>query len=78
MALSTPLAQVWCVNLTTICGLKQTSRAWYSHFASYLVSLSFVEAKSDTSLIIFRRGIDIVYLLYIDDIVLTTSSVAHQ
>jgi hypothetical protein len=40
-----------------------------------LVSLGFVEAKSDTSLFIYRCGIDTAYLLlYIDDIVLTASS----
>jgi hypothetical protein len=43
----------------------------------YLLTLGFVEAKSDTSLFIFRRDIDTVYLLlYIDDIVLTASSTA--
>jgi hypothetical protein len=35
----------------------------------------FFEAKSDTSLFIFRRGSDTVYLLlYVDDIILTASS----
>jgi hypothetical protein len=43
-----------------------------------LVSLDFVEAKSDTSMFILRRGDDTVYLLYINDIVLTASSVALQ
>jgi hypothetical protein len=39
--------------------------------------LGFIEVKSDTSLFIFRRGSDTVYLLfYVDDIVLTASSVA--
>ena len=34
-----------------------------------------VEAKSDTSLFIYRRGKDLVYLLlYVDDIVLTAST----
>jgi hypothetical protein len=56
-------------------GLKQAPRAWYSRFATYLASIGFVEAKSDTSLFIYRRGDDIVYLLlYVDDIVLTTST----
>jgi hypothetical protein len=56
-------------------GLKQAPRAWYSRFASYLVSIGFVEAKSDTSLFIYRRGDDTVYLLlYVDDIVLTAST----
>jgi hypothetical protein len=34
--------------------LKQTPQVWYSRFASYLLSLGFVEAKSDISLFIFR------------------------
>ena len=56
-------------------GLKQAPRAWYSRFASYLASIGFVEAKSDTSLFIYRRGDDTVYLLlYVDDIVLTAST----
>jgi hypothetical protein len=39
-----------------------------------LAFLGFVEAKSDTSLFIYRCGDDIVYLLlYVDDIVLTAS-----
>jgi hypothetical protein len=41
----------------------------------YLTTLGFIEAKSDTSLFIFRRGSDTVYLLlYVDDIILTASS----
>lgn len=56
-------------------GLKQAPRAWYSRFTSFLLTLGFVEAKSDTSLFILRSGTDTVYLLlYIDDIVLTASS----
>jgi hypothetical protein len=56
-------------------GLKQAPQAWYSRFATYLTSLGFIEAKSDTSLFILRRGPDMVYLLiYVDDIILTASS----
>jgi hypothetical protein len=56
-------------------GLKQAPRAWYSQFATYLTTLGFIEAKSDTSLVIFCRGSDTVYLLlYVDDIILTASS----
>jgi hypothetical protein len=56
-------------------GLKQAPRAWYSRFATYLTTLEFIEAKSDTSLFTFRRGSDTVYLLhYVDDIILTASS----
>ena len=43
----------------------------------YLISLGFVEAKSDTSLFVYRRGTDTIYLLlYVDDIILTASSSA--
>ena len=31
-------------------GLKQAPRAWYSRFATFLLPLGFIEAKSDTSL----------------------------
>jgi hypothetical protein len=55
--------------------LKQAPRVWYHCFTSYLISLGFVEAKSDTSLFVYRRAIDTAYLLlYVDDIVLTASS----
>jgi hypothetical protein len=58
-------------------GLKQAPRAWYSRFATFLLSLRSVEAKSDTSLFVYKRGSDIAYLLlYVDDIVLTASSPA--
>jgi hypothetical protein len=56
-------------------GLKQAPRSWYSRFATYLTALGFFEAKSDTSLFIFRRDSDTVYLLlYVNDIILTASS----
>jgi hypothetical protein len=41
-----------------------------------LASIGFVEAKSDTSLFIYRHDDDTVFLLlYVDDIVLTASTV---
>ena len=40
-----------------------------------MLTLGFTEAKSDTSLFIYRRGDETAYLLlYVDDIVLTASS----
>ena len=54
--------------------MKQAPRAWYSRFATYLVFLGFVEAKSDTSLFVYQRGSNTAYLLlYVDDIVLIAS-----
>ena len=56
-------------------GLKQAPRAWYNRFATHLLTLGFVEAKSDTSMFIYNSGTDLIYLLlYVDDIVLTASS----
>ena len=56
-------------------GLKQAPRAWYSRFATFLLTLGFTEAKSDTSLFIYHRGDETAYLLfYVDDIVFTASS----
>ncbi|WVZ98359.1 LOW QUALITY PROTEIN: hypothetical protein U9M48_043815 [Paspalum notatum var. saurae] len=56
-------------------GLKQAPRAWYSRFATFLVTLGFTEAKSDTSLFVYRHEDEMAYLLlYVDDIVLTASS----
>ncbi|WVZ70615.1 hypothetical protein U9M48_019264 [Paspalum notatum var. saurae] len=56
-------------------GLKQAPQAWYSRFATFLVTLGFSEAKSDTSLFVYRHGDGTAYLLfYVDDIVLIASS----
>nr|AAL77129.1 Putative polyprotein [Oryza sativa]AAP52413.1 retrotransposon protein, putative, Ty3-gypsy subclass [Oryza sativa Japonica Group] len=64
--LKTTPGLIWCV--------ASTSR-WYSRFASYLLTLGFIEAKFDTSLFIYHHGSHLVYLLlYVDDIVLTASS----
>jgi hypothetical protein len=64
-----------CRLKKSLYGLKQAPRAWYNRFASFLLSLGFADAKSNTSLFVFRRGSDTVYLLlYVDDIILTASS----
>jgi hypothetical protein len=63
-----------CYLRKSLYGLKHAPRAWYSRFTTYLTILGFIEAKSDTSLFIYCRGSDTVYLfLYIDDIILTAS-----
>jgi len=64
-----------CKLSKSLYGQKQVPRAWYSRFAAYLFTLGFTEAMSDTSLFIYHRGTETVYLLlYVDDIVLTASS----
>ncbi|GAA0175455.1 hypothetical protein LIER_28624 [Lithospermum erythrorhizon] len=56
-------------------GLKQAPRVWYQLFPDYVSTIGFVHSKSDQSLFIYQQGRDMAYLLlYIDDIILTTSS----
>ncbi|GKC25446.1 ribonuclease H-like domain-containing protein [Tanacetum coccineum] len=56
-------------------GLKQAPRAWFQRFASYITRVGFHSSRCDSSLFIYKHGPDTAYLLlYVDDIVLTTSS----
>ncbi|GJV27074.1 ribonuclease H-like domain-containing protein [Tanacetum coccineum] len=66
-----------CHLQRSLYGLKQAPRAWFQRFASYAVRVGFQHSKTDSSLFIFRRGVDTAYLLlYVDDIILTASSSA--
>jgi hypothetical protein len=59
----------------TIYGLKQAPRAWYSKLSTRLRELGFVPSKSDTSLFIYKKsGITMYMLIYVDDIILVSSS----
>jgi histone deacetylase 1/2 len=56
-------------------GLKQAPRAWYSRLSSKLCMLGFTPSKADTSLFLFNKsGITIFVLVYVDDIIVTSSS----
>jgi histone deacetylase 1/2 len=56
-------------------GLKQVPRAWYSRLSSKLLDFGFVSSKSDTSLFMYNKsGIIIYMLVYVDDIIVTSSS----
>jgi hypothetical protein len=58
-------------------GLKQAPRAWYSRLSSKLQHLGFIPSKSDISLFIYKKGSVTIYLLvYVDDIIVTSSSSA--
>ena len=66
-----------CLLQRSLYGLKQAPRAWYQRFATYIRQLGFVASASDTSLFIYKDGTSMAYLLlYVDDIVLTASSMA--
>ncbi|GJX89658.1 ribonuclease H-like domain-containing protein [Tanacetum coccineum] len=55
--------------------LKQAPRAWFQRFAGYALRVGFSSSRCDSSLFIYRHGSEVAYLLiYVDDIILTTSS----
>jgi histone deacetylase 1/2 len=56
-------------------GLKQAPRAWYARLSTKLCDLGFKPSKSDASLFIYsKNGIVIYMLIYVDDIIVTSSS----
>ncbi|WVZ85267.1 hypothetical protein U9M48_032214 [Paspalum notatum var. saurae] len=64
-----------CRPNRSLYGLKQAPRAWFTRFTSFLKQIGFTASVSDPSLFIFKNGSDTAYLLlYVDDIILTTSS----
>lgn len=66
-----------CLLDMSLYGLRQAPRAWFTQFASFVTTLGFRATRSDSSLFVLRRGTDIAYLLlYVDDIVLTGSSMS--
>nr|GEW73456.1 hypothetical protein [Tanacetum cinerariifolium] len=57
--------------------IHQASRAWFQRFVTYAVRVGFHHKKTNSFLFIFHRGADTTYLLlYVDDIILTASSLA--
>lgn len=61
----------FCVVWILLC----MGHARYICFASYLLKFVFVEAKPDTSVFVYHHGeADVYLLLYVDNIVLRTSS----
>jgi hypothetical protein len=64
-----------CRLRKSLYGLKQAPRAWYQRFADFVSTIGFQHSTSDHSLFIYRHGSDMAYiLLYVDDIILITSS----
>jgi histone deacetylase 1/2 len=56
-------------------GLKEAPRAWYSRLSTKLCDLGFTPSKEDTSLFLFNKsGITMFVLIYVDDIIVTSSS----
>ncbi|GKA44030.1 ribonuclease H-like domain-containing protein [Tanacetum coccineum] len=66
-----------CHLQRSLYGLKQAPRAWFQRFAGYATRPEFYHSRCDSSLFFYRHGSQVTYLLlYVDDIILTTSSTA--
>ena len=64
-----------CKLHKAIYSLKQAPRAWFSHLSNRLLALGFHSSKLDSSLFIYRTSIVTIYvLIYVDDIIITSSS----
>jgi hypothetical protein len=63
-----------CKLRKALYGLKQAPRAWFSRLSTRLLDLKFTSSKSDSSLFIYKaHGITVFVLIYIDDIIITSS-----
>ncbi|KAJ0623708.1 putative RNA-directed DNA polymerase [Helianthus annuus] len=64
-----------CSLKKSLYGLKQAPRAWYQRFTDYVLTLGFNHSRCDASLFTLHQGRNTAYLLlYVDDILLVTSS----
>lgn len=56
-------------------GLKKDHHDFYKKVDSFLLFMGFVQCTSNTTIYIWRDGVDItILILYVDDLVLTRSS----
>jgi hypothetical protein len=64
-----------CLLSRSLYGLRQASRAWFTRFADFAISIGFKQSRSDSSLFVYGHGENMAYLLlYVDDIILSASS----
>ncbi|GKC01054.1 ribonuclease H-like domain-containing protein [Tanacetum coccineum] len=64
-----------CRLQRSLYGLEQAPHAWFQRFTGYATRSGFYHSHCDSSLLIYRQGSQVAYLLlYVDDIILTASS----
>ena len=65
-----------CKLEKSLYGLKQAPRAWFARLSSRLQELGFVPSKADVSLFVYKHnGITVFMLVYVDDIIVVSSTV---
>lgn len=63
-----------CKLKKVIYGLRQAPTGWYIELTTYLTSIGFVKSKSNLYLLILHNcSVTIYILIYVDDIIITTS-----
>jgi hypothetical protein len=66
-----------CLLSRSLYGLRQAPSAWFQRFVGHVTSLGFVQSKADSSLFVYNRNGAMAYLLlYVDDMILSASTVA--
>lgn len=61
-----------CLLHKAIYGLKQSPRAWYDKFSTYLLEFGFICSKKDPSLFVYTKASNVIMLLlYVDDMLIT-------
>lgn len=61
-----------CKLRKAIYGLRQSPRAWFDNFSTFLLEFGFKCTHGDPSLFVYLHGDDVIYLLlYVDDMLLT-------
>ena len=66
-----------CKLKKSLYGLKQDPREWYSNMDAFLVSQNFQRCRSDSNVYIHQyNGHLIIIFLYVDDLLITGSTVA--
>ncbi|GKD17174.1 ribonuclease H-like domain-containing protein, partial [Tanacetum coccineum] len=70
-----PVVKPGTIQTRSLYGLKQAPRAWFQRFSAYITRVGFSHSRCDSSLFIYKQGMDTSYvLLYVDDIVLAALS----
>jgi hypothetical protein len=65
-----------CLLSKSLYGLKQAPRVWFQYFGAHLQHAGFRATQSDSSLFVYKHGTDVAYLLYVNDIIMTASTLA--
>ncbi|KAH9726634.1 hypothetical protein KPL70_008338 [Citrus sinensis] len=68
-----------CRLRKSLYGLKQAPRAWFTTLYKFLLSYGFRQSRIDASLFLYHRdGHRIYFLVYVDDLIITSSQGRHH